>query len=62
MKQNCNGIAHVNLAKLTIIFFFFFSHYRAIGCLHNSPEFDKAFNCPEGSYMNPPSDDKCTVW
>ncbi|TKR63434.1 hypothetical protein L596_027267 [Steinernema carpocapsae] len=35
---------------------------RSIGPLRNSPEFAKTFNCPAGSYMNPPDDERCHVW
>ncbi|XP_060606272.1 neprilysin-1-like [Ruditapes philippinarum] len=34
--------------------------FRVVGPLQNSVEFSKAWNCPIGSYMNPP--DKCSVW
>ncbi|GAU94895.1 hypothetical protein RvY_06594 [Ramazzottius varieornatus] len=34
--------------------------FRVIGPLHNSPEFAAAYNCPVGSYMNPPN--KYGVW
>ncbi|BFZ23830.1 hypothetical protein BsWGS_26869 [Bradybaena similaris] len=34
--------------------------FRIIGPLQNSPEFAKAYNCPQGSYMNPAK--KCSVW
>ncbi|XP_053403714.1 membrane metallo-endopeptidase-like 1 isoform X2 [Mercenaria mercenaria] len=34
--------------------------FRVIGPLQNSEEFSIAWNCPAGSYKNPPN--KCTVW
>ncbi|XP_063989573.1 neprilysin-4-like [Diachasmimorpha longicaudata] len=34
--------------------------YRVLGSISNTEEFEKIFNCPKGSPMNP--EDKCSVW
>ncbi|XP_015113420.1 neprilysin-4 [Diachasma alloeum] len=34
--------------------------YRVLGSISNTQEFEKIFNCPKGSPMNP--EDKCSVW
>ncbi|VDN88117.1 unnamed protein product [Brugia pahangi] len=34
--------------------------FRVIGVLSNLPEFSKAYNCPQGSQLNPLK--RCTVW
>ncbi|BFZ23834.1 hypothetical protein BsWGS_26873 [Bradybaena similaris] len=36
------------------------SKYRIIGTLQNSESFARAYNCPQGSFMNP--ENKCSVW
>lgn len=36
------------------------ARFRVIGTLQNNVEFSRVYNCPLGSYMNPPH--KCQVW
>jgi putative endopeptidase len=36
------------------------ARFRVIGPLINTPQFASAFNCPVGSFMNPPK--RCEVW
>jgi len=39
--------------------------FRIIGPLRNNVDFATAYNCPvndDGTGMNPPPEDKCTVW
>ncbi len=38
------------------------ARYRIIGPLSNSPEFQKAFDCGDGSPMVRPPEKRCTVW
>jgi len=38
------------------------SEFRINGPLRNTPAFAKAFNCPQGSKMNPPQEEQCPVW
>lgn len=36
------------------------NEFRVRGVLSNRPEFSTDFDCPDGSFMNPPN--KCSVW
>lgn len=36
--------------------------FRVIGPMSNMKEFSDDFNCAVGSPMNPPAEDKCSVW
>lgn len=36
--------------------------FRVIGPMSNMQEFANDFNCAVGTTMNPPPEDKCTVW
>jgi len=36
--------------------------WRVNTVLSNNPEFARDFNCPVGSRMNPPDEERCTVW
>ena len=38
------------------------ARYRIIGPLSNSPEFQKAFGCKDGSPMVRPPEKRCTIW
>ena len=60
--------------KFFIIFFItsymlfqnFYGHspspYRVNVVLSNMPEFAEDFNCPAGSRLNPPQEERCAVW
>eukprot|EP00741_Cyanophora_paradoxa_P009310 tig00000144_g9018.t1 len=36
--------------------------FRVLGSLSSFPEFAKAYNCPAGTELNPPADERCEVW
>ncbi|KAF9905558.1 hypothetical protein EC991_001588 [Linnemannia zychae] len=56
----CNKMRPESLVHLTRTNTHSPSKWRINGVAQNSPEFAKAFNCPTGSPMNPPT--KCEVW
>ncbi|TFK76595.1 zincin [Pluteus cervinus] len=38
------------------------NRFRVEGTVFNIPEFAKAFNCPVGSKLNPPQEERCIFW
>ena len=59
--HTCTPMKHaLSLNLFVFILNYIVLYYRVVGAVANSREFAEAFECKEGSPMNP--EDKCELW